>query len=423
MSSSINKNVPITSIRGYFLDLINDPNTLTEIRQFTIAFIALTITCVVFYVAYYDKEALTNKFYTYSIFGILPVLIGLAITSKILTESMNINTMYFYGTLLFLLICSMYLFYRIMNPKSVEYVSYFMAFIFTLMAIVGLAIIYRIFLRFIINTRGWIGFFLKLIFLIPCLLIDLMESIFIELKSSSKMVITLFIIEILIILAYIYIHKSISSPKNSVVLLDKPTFLSTLQVIGEKDKLFIPINDANNPGKEDDLIRQNYSISMWIYVNQHSSSNVAYSKETNVFRYGYPNEVGGHPRITYFNNTSDVNKTDRFIVYVSNQLDASGILLTVPTQSWNHFVISYTERGADIFINGNLEKTVSIPLNSRPKYDIGDIVEVGEGDNSVLGGGLHGAICNVVYHKEPLTAFKVAQDYNLSRYRNPPTYS
>ena len=56
-------------------------------------------------------------------------------------------------------------------------------------------------------------------------------------------------------------------------------------------------------------------------------------------------------------------------------------------------------------------------------YDIGDIMEVGEGDGTVLGGGLHGAICNVVYHMEPLTPFKVAGEYNLNRYKNPPTNS
>jgi hypothetical protein len=53
-------------------------------------------------------------------------------------------------------------------------------------------------------------------------------------------------------------------------------------------------------------------------------------------------------------------------------------------------------------------------------YDTGDVIEVGEGDNTVIGSGLHGAICNVVYHKSPITAFQVAAEYNLYRYKNPP---
>ena len=417
MSSSTNKN-ETNPIKGYFLDLINNSETIPEFRQFAIVMIALVFTCVVFYTAYYDTNATTNKFYIYSIFGILPIFIGLMITTQIVNESININKLYFYGSLLFFFICTVYVFHLIVTPSSVGYVSYLMNIVFGLMFLVGLAIVYRIFFRFIVNMRGWGGFFLKLIFLLPCLLVELLEYIFVELKSTSSMVITLFIIEILIILAYLYIPRIIKSSNTHIVLLDKPVFLSEMHVIGKKDDLPIPVNDVNNPGKEPDLIRQNYSISMWTYVNQHPSSNVAYSKETNIFRYGYPNEKGGHPRVTYFNDAN--NGGDRFIVYVNNQLN---VPLVIPTQSWNQLVISYTEKGVNIFVNGNLEKILPISLNDRPRYDISDIIEVGEGDNTVLGGGLHGAICNVVYHTEPLTEFKVAADYNLNRYRNPPTYS
>jgi hypothetical protein len=49
-------------------------------------------------------------------------------------------------------------------------------------------------------------------------------------------------------------------------------------------------------------------------------------------------------------------------------------------------------------------------------------MEVGYGDNTVTGGGLHGAICNVVYHKTPLTAFQITGDYNLHRY-NPTKFA
>jgi hypothetical protein len=97
--------------------------------------------------------------------------------------------------------------------------------------------------------------------------------------------------------------------------------------------------------------------------------------------------------------------------------------LSIPAQSWNQLVISYTETGVNIFLNGDLEKTVELSIADRPKYQLDDIAEVGEGDNTVLQGGLHGAICNVVYYTEPLTAFNVASDYNRKRYSNPPTHS
>ena len=409
------------AIIGYFLEMINDPNSVGELKKFAIGLVTLTITCAVFYTAYYDKEALTNKFYLYCIFGLFPIFIGILLVSRIFNEEMNINKIYLYGTMLFIMIVSINMFYQIMNPTSVSYVSYLINFVFALMFIVGLAIVYRIFVRTIVNVRGWIGFFLRLLFLIPCLLIDVLEALFIELKSSSNMVIALFIIETIIILAYLYMPRFVKSANNSVVLLDKPVFLTRTQAIGRADQLFIGVNDKNNPGKNEELIRQSYSLSMWFYVNQHPSSNAAYSKETDIFRYGVPNSKYGHPRVSYFNDTMDANKTDKFIVYPSET--SPSVLLNIPTQSWNQLVISYNGTSVDLFVNGNLEKTITLSSSEMPKYNTGDIIAVGEGDNTDLGGGLHGAICNVVYHKTPLTAFQIAGEYNLNRYKNPPTYN
>jgi hypothetical protein len=184
-------------------------------------------------------------------------------------------------------------------------------------------------------------------------------------------------------------------------------------------------NEINNPKKAKNMIRQNYSISMWVYINQHSNTYAAYSKETNILRYGYPSLKTGHPRIAYFNDIKDTNNTDKVIVYVNGNvaIDGSGIAVQIQSQSWNYLVISYNESVVDIYVNGNLEKSVALPPGSTIKYNTGDIIEVGEGDNTVTRGGLHGAICNVVYYKTPLTPFQISANYNLNRYNNPPVNS
>jgi hypothetical protein len=275
--------------------------------------------------------------------------------------------------------------------------------------------------RTILNARGWFGFFLKSVFLIPCLLIEGLEALFTELKSSPKMVVVLFILELLIILAYLYIPMLMKpSSSNSIVLLNRPEFLSTVNTIGKAKQLVLDENDEENPSKEIDKVRRNYSISMWFQVNQHPNTHAAYSKETNIFRFGYPNSRLGHPRVAYFNDFKDPNKSDKYIVYVNDSSDIPGIMLDMPGQKWNNLVISYTDSTVDIFVNGNLEKSVPIHFTNQPKYDIADILETGEGDNTVVNGGLHGAICNVVYHKIPLKPFQIATDYNLNRYNNPP---
>ena len=413
-----------------FATSLTKPENLADLKNFAIGFTAVVIACFVFYTASTDPKALTDQFYIYCFFGVLPVIIGLAFASKVFSGELDIVKFYFYGGILFVFAVSMYLFYQILHPGSVAYVYYALMFLSLLIFVVGLAIVYRIFVRTVVNTRGWLGFFLKFLFLIPCLLIDLLETVFAELKSAPKMVVVLFILELLILLAYIYIpRQSKIESSNSVVLLNKPVFLSKLQSIGHANKLFMSVNDINNPAKDDELMRQNYSISMWIYVNSHSNAYAAYSKETNVFRYGYPNSIMGHPRVAYFNDINDPNNSDKLIVYTNDDANdaeskrTSAVYLQIALQSWNCLVISYNESVVDVFVNGNLEKSVPLTTAARPEYNTGDVIEVGSGDNTVTNGGLHGAICNVVYHKMPLTAFQVARDYNLNRYRNPPTYN
>jgi hypothetical protein len=431
-----NKDEKITNVNDFFANLIGqikkDPSDLIK---FGIGLITLCITLSVFYYSKTDPKALTDQFYMYVAFGIIPIIIGIVIVSNIFSSSKikdpltAYNRLTFYAAILFIFIIAMYMFYRVLNPRSVLYVTYLLGFLSVLVLIIGLAIIYRIFVRTVINARGWMGFFLKTLFLIPCLFIDFMEYAFADLKSTPKMVIVLFILEILIILAYMYVPRITNPSKDSIVLLNNPVFLSKIQSIGKANQLFMKQNDVNNPSKSLTTIRKNYSISMWVYVNQHPNSNAAYSKETSIFRYGYPNSSNGNPKITYYNDRNDPNNTDKFIFYVNQNYDndASGVSVSIPTQSWNQIVVSYNDLVVDIFVNGSLEKTVSLgstagtpSSTTLPIYNDGDIIEVGEGDNTVTNGGLHGAICNVVYHKTPLTPYQISGMYNLNRYKNPP---
>jgi hypothetical protein len=262
------------------------------------------------------------------------------------------------------------------------------------------------------------------------------------------MIVVLFVLEILIVLTYLYLPRLFKLiPSNSIVLLDKPVFTSKKEKIGTADKFKMDINDVNNPAKDPNAIRRHYSISMWIYINQHPTSNFAYSKETDIFRYGVVNMEAGNPRLTYNNDKKSTYITDnmpaespplgpintdqpskpnvvgKYLLYPTNADPTKYIIMDIPAQSWNHLVISYTETSVDVFLNGTLVNSYSLNENEFPKYSELDVVEVGDGDNTVINSGLHGAICNVVYHKLPLSAFEVAADYNLNRYNNPPTNS
>ena len=409
------------SIMDFFTELITDKESFKELQNFGIGIATLTFACAVFYVAFSDPKAMTEKFHIYLILAIFPVVVGILIASKIFSGELDANKYMFYGTTVLVFMISAFMYYQVLNPALVSSFSYIMIGLVTLVFIIGLAIVYRIFVRTVLNARGWFGFFLKFLFLIPCLLIEGLETLFVELKSAPKMVVVLFILELLILLAYLYIPMLMKpNSSNSIVLLNRPEFLSTVKTIGKAKQLVLDVNDDDNPSKDIDKIRRNYSISMWFQVNQHPNTHAAYSKETNIFRFGYPNSRLGRPRVAYFNDFKDPNKSDKYIVYVNDSSDIPGIMLDIPGQTWNNLVISYTDSMVDIFVNGNLEKSVPINFTNRPNYDIADVLETGEGDNTVINGGLHGAICNVVYHKTPLKPFQIATDYNLNRYNTPP---
>ena len=92
--------------------------------------------------------------------------------------------------------------------------------------------------------------------------------------------------------------------------------------------------------------------------------------------------------------------------------------VTVPSQRWNNFVINYDSNTVDLFVNGNLEKTVNFSkLNiPPPKYLAHDQISIGSDQ------GIKGAICNIQYYTSPLSKEYITNMYNILKMKNPPTY-
>jgi hypothetical protein len=87
--------------------------------------------------------------------------------------------------------------------------------------------------------------------------------------------------------------------------------------------------------------------------------------------------------------------------------------LTIPSQKWNHIVFNYYQNTVDLFINGNLERSMNLknsPIHMLPT----DIISIGDVN------GINGAICNIVYYTEPLTKTKISHIYNTNFMKNPP---
>jgi hypothetical protein len=244
----------------------------------------------------------------------------------------------------------------------------------------------------------------------------------------------LFVVEILIILLYFYgpTLLSMSYSQNAKNLLKDPVFLNRSLPIAKSETFLLDPNDSLNPTgnkgpnetgllgrKNVPTYRTNYSVSLWIYMNPKTSNNPAYMKESNIFKYGLPSEKG-KPQITYFNSIDPNSKTsENYFVYYTNKSD-DRFAIQLPIQKWNYLVLTYNDNKVDLFVNGNLEKTKTLDSNILPEYRSTDVMTVGEGDGTLMEGGLYGAIANVNYHTVPMSQSEIVNAYNSLRYKNPP---
>lgn len=400
------------------------------------AFVGLILTGAVIFVAANDPKLVANQFFLYTVFAVVPAVVALVLVSRIVawsavpsapaaTNGMGVSALFasgyqtVYTIALMVLLLTVYFFFRVVNPKRVEFATSAMFLVGILGGLVGLAVVYRLFHRIVVNMQGWTGFFARLLFLLPCFVIDLLETLWSDLKSAPKMVVVLLLLEALVVFVYWQLPKwmsaSASPGSNAVVLLDEPVFLSSKSTLLTKEdlpKLF----STMTPG----VFNANYSVSMWVFVNDHDAAHAAYAKETEIFKYGHPTAPLGNPRVAY---QQDGSQRGAWKFYLSSAKSdgTPDVELQLPTQRWNFLVITYQGNVVDVFANGQLERTVT--LADVPKYANTDVVTVGEGDNSVWAGGLHGAICNVVFHKTPLSQLAVAADYNWNQQRNPPTHT
>jgi hypothetical protein len=280
-------------------------------------------------------------------------------------------------------------------------VGYVAMFLFALMIIIGLAIVFLMFSMYLKQAKGWLGLFIHFIFYIPCLFIDFVQYMKGEIKSTANLIYILFIIEILLVLVYIYLPKLISKvlKQNGISVLPDSRFLNKEYVITSNEIMKLPKAKTDDPTN----YRQNFAVSMWIYIDPQSNSYNAYSKETNIF-----NMDDRKPQLVYINNMSNQDEKDKLGIYFGEDKH----LIKNKGQRWTNVVINYTSTTVDIFIDGNLERTFN--LTAPPQYITTGTVVLGANN------GLDGAICNIMYYDKALLKTEIVNMYNLLMFSNPP---
>jgi len=278
-----------------------------------------------------------------------------------------------------------------------------------LLMFVSLAIVFYFTGEYIKRLEGFPGLIMQMLFYIPCLLLQFVNYIKKDISDTTNPVFYLFVIELVLILLYIYLPKIVKLlfMKKGIKLLPGNEFLDKSHVISGSEELKMEKNDQFDQTAN---YRRNYGISFWLYLNDQGSNYKAYSKETNIFNY-----ADGAPHVVYENNIDEEHGRNNLVVYYTNRdnKQEDKVKLNIAKQKWNHIAFNYSSTFLDIFVNGKLAQSVPIH-NAEPKYTPYDNITIGDQN------GLDGAICNITYYKAPLSKRNILNEYNLLAHKNPP---
>jgi hypothetical protein len=442
---------PSNDFGGEFLRLISgSEKKLTEVQirslMSCIGIYVRALVCVLFtaaaiYVASIDKRALTNRYYIYSAFIILPIIVGSLLILPVFRAGIKPQTFMLIGLMLIIMIVSVYFFMRNMNPQTVVWANYILFALVAFLIVSTLAIAYKVFMKYLKNLPGWGGFIMKLLFFIPCMFLDFVQYLVNDYNNTPKIVGVVFVMQLIVLAGYVLlprIYKFFAKYTN-VPLVNKPISLQQQSIIGknsvfkldefnEKDS-YIRFDPILPDGNISNQYRQNFSVSMWVFINNSGIHNPAYNGETPIFRYGDPyseNNTKGKPLITYSNRQVKEGHNEYVVYFTNSEAFPVSHKFSVPPQKWNNFVITYNEGTVDLFVNGALEHSHTFhtdPENttSYPVFNKYDVMVTGYGDDDDKDTRrINGAICNVNYYKTPLSISDIAYNYNLLKNKTPP---
>jgi hypothetical protein len=274
---------------------------------------------------------------------------------------------------------------------------------------------------------GLFSFIINLIFYIPCLLNDAVNYILRDFINTPRSVFHLIFIEFIFIFSFFYLYPKIhhSTTNNGVVLLEDPAVLNKQTSI-DSDLYRSFFNKKEDPISNTVTLsspfRSTFSISMWVYLNIQPFTQLSYTREISIFEYKSPDISGcgcmNHPKVTYKNNQSGLDKYIFYLAPNNNKTDSIKYMVSLPHQKWNNIVFNYRDGAVDIFINGNFETTISIPVPIQ--FTNNDTINIGNNELISDRSGAYGSICNIVYYKNILSKGEIIKNYNLLSINNPP---
>jgi hypothetical protein len=401
----------------------------------------LSILAVIYYVYIHiilagnDPKATSKNFVSNVFYIIVPVISIFLLLSLILFDASTVTYFLIGAFVITTIVYVIYYFAQLTISKYIfnKYLLYVVIFAIFLF---GASIVYTIFSGTFRKMTGWTGFFMNLLFYIPCLLRDLVAALVKEYSTFSNTLLVLFAIEVLLIILYFFMIPFVNSnifPKQTV-LLEDPVMLSK----------GIPLNTPVD-------ISNNFGISMWVYVNPGS-----YKEESAIFSLL---DASGNTHIKLSYSNIDNGNND-FIMYVGQE----SFPISLPLQKWHNFVFNYVtydtespsstgtptptsspppesmwkyllsffyktpaptrkplmirQTTVDMFINGVLKRAFTYDGINKPIPIVTNNSQISIGE--LEKDGLYGAICNIVYYNSPVTKMALVYNYNTLSIQNPP---
>ena len=286
---------------------------------------------------------------------------------------------------------------------------------------------------------------------IPCLFLGLLTTSQGAVGDTTRPIWIILAIEILlaaILFGGPYLLNYIGASNSQIIAAPVPlrpkhdTGLTT-----QSPQIFIFHNTGLNRSDSDKAAncapeekkRYNYSVSGWFWLN---NSVNATDHDLEIFNFGGVPKLTYNPNTTEFkvscktislstglpdasynivynsrfnySNTKELKNTDQIKFDILN--DSRTTDTQIPIQKWNYFVINYDGKSMDVFLNN--------VLVAKSNFFVPDIVSetITSGDNgpTTNSHGLSGNICNVAFHKEPLTLEQIRWTYSMLKSKDPP---
>ena len=387
------------------LDIIKNYKT-----EFTFLFILMTYIVLVSLLFHYNPKEIINKYGTLSIitavfgmFFILMIMFFIKRRDEEFSPQLQSPPVikFIYDFIVYILVFSIpvfviiCLYYLLKDASAIGSSTIFILNIF--IVIIAATLIYQSF-KPILEEQKYskksktAQFLIDVIFVIPCLVTDLINFLKNEYKITTRTELIILGIQIVLIGLRIIIPKLLSKiiKHDGIELLKEPINLNCETSLGSYDILNkIDKNNKNTKNNKNIKFNYNYGFSFWIYIDpQPPSTNETYSENTNILSYG------GKPSILYNGLTNEI------IITAKTGKEEKEVfrLKDVAYQKWTNFIINYQAGNLDIFIDNNL---VSSTPNIVP-YMTYDNITVGKKN------GIYGYIKDVVYFNSVLTRNKIS---------------